>query len=485
MVLSKKQLILRDYQVAPFEFAMKNDIAVLALAPNGGKTEISIYALQAYINLHPKAKGLVLAHSTNVLKDNYIDRLNETIVNFTYSDDLNAKVQVHVCLPQSRHNIKGHYDFLIVDEAHENYLGDKKNMTKILKEIKPKKQLLLTGTPSKFIRTGDYDDKIFVMAINSIPKEYFAKLNIELVASKYNWAKELNAEYEIKTDYVFTKKQTQSTLDEVVLKLIERVRTRIEPESFNLNSMKFKDKLLNVAESWGIWFRKLGKTLFVCRSIKQASDVYNILKEHGVNVAVSHSKNDPSSAEIVRFKNGEYNVLIVVDRARLGFSDENLYNLIDMSGTHNPNEINQMFSRILRGDPKMEKYYLKVTTNEYGMKDFTHACVCGALMLTDNKYLSTFNGKNFGGMLIPVIRTAKRPTSNRGSGGKGNQKPEKKFIFPEFTSDVIDMFRDIIHDPATSLSIYKMTTIAEVRAALSGKEVWTFEKMVERAAGIL
>ena len=154
-----------------------------------------------------------------------------------------------------------------------------------------------------------------------------------------------------------------------------------------------------------------------------------------------------------------------------------------MSGTHNPNLINQMFSRVLRGDPDMEKYYLKVTTQEYGMMDFTHACVCGALMLTDNKYLSTFNGSNFNGMLIPVLKKPKRNAGGGSSGGGNGNKPNKKFVFPEFTIDVIDLFKNIIHNLHNPASIYKTVTIGEYRAALSGRRVWTEEMIFESARG--
>jgi len=156
-----------------------------------------------------------------------------------------------------------------------------------------------------------------------------------------------------------------------------------------------------------------------------------------------------------------------------------LFNIIDMSGTHNPDIIYQIFCRVLRGTPDMSKYYLKVTTQEYGMMDFTHACVCAALMLTDHKYLSTFNGNNFNGIKIPVLKNKTGKTSS--SGGKSKQN--KKFVFPEFTNDVIDMFKNIIHNLDEPVSIYKLTTISEVKAMMSGRTVWTEEEIWASARG--
>lgn len=469
--IAKRPLILRDYQNPASEFAMEYDIAVLGVAPNGGKTEISIHVLCRFLNLNPQAKVLILTHSTNVLKENYTSRLDELDIPFTYSTTFDSNCQVHVCLPNSEHLIKRTYDLLVVDEAHENYLADR--VQRIVKKTKPKKQLLLTGTPSKFIKKGGYN--LYTLAANAIPAEYFAKLQIELVASNYNWAKQINEDYEIKSQYKFKTKETKKTLENILLKLIERVRVGLSAEEFNNPGIIAKLK------QWGYTYKKLGKTIIICRSIKQASDVNNIMLANGVNSIVSDSETDKDSIEIANFKENKYDVLVVVDRARLGYSDDNLYNIIDMSGSHNPNVLYQIFARVLRGNPDMRKYYLKVTTQEYGMMDFTHACVSAALMLTDNKYLSTFNGSNFNGIKIPVI---KKPTkTNVGGGSGGSKSTKKKLIFPEFTNDVIDMFKNIIHNLDEPVSIYKLTTIGEVRAALNGRTVWTEEEIFASAKG--
>lgn len=471
--MKKRLLILREYQNPASDFSMENDIAILAVAPNGGKTEISIHVLCRYLEMNPKSKILILTHSTNVLKDNYTSRLDELYLPFTYSTNFDPTCQVHICLPHSEHLIQGEYDFILVDEAHENYLADR--VQRIVKKINPKKQLLLTGTPSKFIKKGGYN--IYTLAANAIPAEYFAKLQIELVASNYNWAKELNSDYEVRTQYKFETKDTQKTLESILLKLIERVRIGLSAEEFN------NPGILAKLKSMAYVYKKLGKTIIICRSIKQAADVNLILKNNGVNSMVSDSETDIDSIEIANFKENKYDVLVVVDRARLGYSDENLYNIIDMSGSHNPNVLYQIFARVLRGNPNMQKYYLKVTTQEYGMMDFTHACVSAALMLTDNKYLSTFNGSNFNGIKIPVIKKPTKPNTNENRSSEGSKTKKSKLIFPEFTNDVVDMFKNIIHNLDEPVSIYKLTTIGEVRAMLSGRELWTEEAILATIYG--
>jgi len=119
--MNKRTLILRDYQVPASKYVLGSNKCVLAIAPSGGKTEITIDVIEKYIIENPAHKVLVLTHSTNVLLDNFVDRLKEINVSFTYSTNLNEVVQVHLCLPNSESKIKGHYDFIVIDEAHENY----------------------------------------------------------------------------------------------------------------------------------------------------------------------------------------------------------------------------------------------------------------------------------------------------------------------------------------------------------------------------
>lgn len=467
----KRDLILRNYQIPGYEFAKENDIAVLALASNGGKTEIAIAVISDYLKNHSNEKVLVLAHSRKELKFNFVERLEGLNLDFTYSTTFEENAQVHVCLPQSEEKIKGKYDFLIVDEAHENYHATR--VQRIIKKTEVKKQLLLTASPARFIKEGKC--KIYCLSINEIldiAPEYFSKKNIELVASKYNWVDEINSVLELKSSTKFTYEQDKEALKEITKRLLLRVKTKMGAKKFN----KFKqDNLLTKLNELFFVIHELGKTLWICKSIIQANHIYKILKDLNVNCGMSNSETDIGCDELINFKNGMYDVLVVVDRAKIGYNDMNLFNLIDMSGTHNPNMIYQMIGRLLRGNPNNTKFYLKVTTQEYGMMDFTSACVCGALMLTDQKFLATFNGNNFKGLLIPVYKNKKnknkilKPT---------RQKENSRFIFPEFTHDVIGFFKNVICNLDNPLSIYKTVTIEDVKNQLN-RNAWTFENIVE------
>jgi superfamily II DNA or RNA helicase len=453
-----KKINLRDYQFAPAKFALEKDIAVLALAPNSGKSEISIYVISEYLRQNKGAKVLFMPHATNVLLDNILSRMADNHVDFTYSDDLTQDVQVHVKLPHHVKELKNKkYDFIVVDEAHEHYHA--KRMQQIIKACNPKKQLLLTGTPEGFIRRGGYD--IFPLAANDIAEKWFAKLNVELVASNYKWNGHYNAKQNIDGQFKFYKDDSQKTLESVVLTLLERVKGNLTADEFN------KIKIIPTIKSWFKVSKTIGKTLITCQRTIQADQIYKILKDQGVNVGVSHSKSDLESEEVAKFKRGEYDIMVVVNRAKLGYSDDDLMNVIDMSGTHNPSLIYQTFSRALRGKPEQQKYYLKVTPQGEGQMDLTHMSVCAALMLTDKKYLSTYNGRNFNGIVIPVKKVKK---SGSGSGGSGSKKKKDKVVFPDFSNDVIDMFKNIVANMDKSASIYKAVTIGEARKLLDGRK---------------
>jgi hypothetical protein len=157
-----------------------------------------------------------------------------------------------------------------------------------------------------------------------------------------------------------------------------------------------------------------------------------------------------------------------------------------MSGTHNPDVIYQMFSRVLRGGPETQKFYLKLTPKELHNMSLTHLSVCGSLMLTDKNYLLLFDGKNFNNLEIPVIK-GKRTNSGTGNGGSnGSSNKKNTNILPSFTFDVIDLFKDILHNLTNPVSIYKMTTISNVKEVLghSNKIIWTEDKIFASAMGV-
>ena len=217
------------------------------------------------------------------------------------------------------------------------------------------------------------------------------------------------------------------------------------------------------------------------------------MKKRGVNAALSHSNSDTDSEEINAFKDNKYGVLIVVNRARLGYSDVDLMNIIDMGGSHNPNILFQMIMRLSRGTPDTQKHYLKVTPKEMYNMTLTELSMDAALMLTSKEFLLTYNGRNFNDIHIPILKKKRAnligSLKKKSSGQVINStQQERKQVspLPEYTNDVIKMFSDILHDLNSPLSIYKMTTIRAVKNVLGHKTPMkhTRESIFASAMGI-
>ena len=484
------KMVERNHQKKPITRVENLDgTLVLGICPNGGKTIITILGMEKYLKKNPKHKILILAHSTNVIRDNFIEGLTDcsSSITFTWSKDLSDNSQVHVALPANFDKITKKYDMVVVDEAHENYLtsrSSKGQVQQIIKKVGAKNQLLLTGTPSKFISEGGYD--IEFISLLEMPLEYMSTLGIELIETRYNWKDKYMRTGNLREEAFSDKSETDKAIEQITMSIFNKIKGNLTAKQFN--AIRTISKAQGHAKSImaQLFNKTLKRTIFICGSIPQSNDVNEILNNNGVSSYVSHSEADDDDM-FKRFKNNEFNVLVVVRRGRLGYSDNGLYNIIDMSGTHNPDLIYQMFARVLRGTPSQQKYYYKVTTQEPGMRSLTHMSTCAALMLTDMEFLSTFNGKNFNGIKIPVISTPRvsEPTPKKNS----VKKEADKIQLPQFKNDIINFMKNVIADKDKAVSVYKMTTIAEVKRLLEINKntpavpsgYWNKERCIEEA----
>ncbi len=415
---------------------------VLSGCPGSGKTEMSFAIIDWAVKFGMK-RILVLAHSTNVLKQNYKERFDS--YNFPFAQN------VTIDIPQNWFKIKGKYDFVIIDEAHQNYLAPM--VQKIVENIPM--QLLLTGTPSKLVAKGGF--KIISLAMESVPSEYFSKVQIELVTTPYKWTEtDYGQDGNLREDTVFVQSDTEIAVENVLKSLMRRVTlSKIKPETWN--QITFINRLK-------VFFTKkqLNKTMIACSRQSQAEQVYKYLNEKlGINAAISHSGNDVSSNVFDEFLENKYDVLVVVNRGRLGYSDNNLYNMIDMTGTKNADLIYQMFARVVRGDKSQQKYFIKVSPTGAGMMDLTDINMRMALSLMFESVVTTFNGKNFNGMFVPVIKKMKTEKLQSKSGNTVTRKVAK-FTYPEYTNDIIVQLKDLYVNVSNDLSIYKRGNIQEI-----------------------
>ena len=107
-----------------------NNVAVLAAAPNSGKTIMTISWLEKYLQDNPTHRVLILAHNQRELRDQFYEEINKSNVKFTYnkveSSDkfLVSNEQVIVTIPRTiigmnkNTNNNHRFNLLIVDEAH-------------------------------------------------------------------------------------------------------------------------------------------------------------------------------------------------------------------------------------------------------------------------------------------------------------------------------------------------------------------------------
>ena len=434
----KTDVTLRNYQEEAIQFLNTNEgKLVLAMCPSSGKTETIIYYLNQQYKFNPNLKVLILPHSTNVLLDNFYQRLESRNIDFTYSADINDDVNVHVVLPQNHNRIVGQYDLIIIDEAHENYLA--KTIQGIIKKTQAGKEILLTGTPSKFI--GNKDFKLHFVALSDLCELYTPKLRIDIIESDYDWNGNYNTSKEIKSSYKFTKESTEISLKKTFDFLLKR----------------------NHSDS-------VEKTLIVCRNIAQSNYVKEYLTTIGFSSDISNSDNDKDSENVAKFKNNLIDILIVVNRARLGYDDTDLINLIDISGTLNPNMIYQMFARLLRGTQDMKKYYIRLASKNDDVYN-SEISTSVALMLTHSNYIQVFNGKNFNSQEIIVNKDffIKSKKSLDKSSSKSKTLSKRKLFIDvkeDDTFDVINFFKKVIEQKEKNVGLYKFCKVTEVLSQL-------------------
>ena len=422
----KTDVTLRYYQVESIKFLeTEHDKLVLAMCPSSGKTETIIHYIDDLYKQNKNVKVLILPHSTNVLLDNFYQRLESRNVHFTYSTDTSINCNVHVILPQSHSKIKDKYDIVIVDEAHENYFA--KTVQNILKRTSPTKQILLTGTPYQFVDKKEF--KIHFLALNDLDSSLLPKLRFDIIESDYEWNGNYNALGEIKSSFIFKKENTDKTLDDTFKFIFDREN-----------------------------FKEINKTLIVCKSIDQSEYVKSYLDNIDIYSEISNSKNDIKSEIVNDFKQNKIKVLIVVNRARLGYDDSDLVNLIDMSGTLNPNIIYQMFARLLRGDSSQQKYYIRLTSKNDDLLN-SELSTSLALMLTDKKYIQVFNGKNFKEKDIIIKKDLLLTLKNN---KKSNKKSLNSRRILVETDNVINFYKKVIIDTENNIGLYKSCKVSDV-----------------------
>jgi hypothetical protein len=223
--------------------------------------------------------------------------------------------------------------------------------------------------------------------------------------------KDYNTDGEVNKSYNFGKNETIVTLDDVMSKVYNRLVSKMrQPKNYAYSPLV----------DWVFLNKNMGRTMIACRNQSQAKKVGDYFTSKGIKNIVSISDSD-SDNELLRAweQKQEYRVLIVVRRGILGFSDETLVNLVDMTMSKNINRMFQLYNRVTRKFGDTKKLYIKVVPAN--LSDYHSVFVAGMLSMLHEEWYTKFNGKNFYEMRIPI----KKNTTKR-NGGTGISKSTTK-----------------------------------------------------------
>lgn len=420
---------------------------VLAACPAAGKTIMAIYSIESYIMQNPRSRILVLTHGTTVLRTQFYDELIKIKPAFKYSIVTEGKKiaenqsPVIIALPQTLNclNKLNKYDLVVVDEAHQFYFADM--VQNILKKVKPNHQLLLTGTPSSFVAKKFPTIPISVGQL--MDYGMVEDLTIEISGSAYNFDfRDYNKLQELKTGIEIKASETNKTL----IELFSAVKTSIK-----------------------------GKTLIACKSIEQAKQINKYIQGENYNTAISTHDLDKDSIEISRFKKDKNcQVLIVVYRGILGFNFPELETVIDMTFSQNLNRIFQLLARVIRKHPEGNtKKFIKVAP--LNLQEYFNYIMTAVMCLTDIRYYTKYNGKNFVELEIPVKIIKKTGESIY----KSNNDNYQFVIYDGLPA--ISFFKSILRENS-KIAYARLQDIQSIlTSGVYAAGYWTFEKCKEDA----
>ena len=330
--------------------SQKFEASVLAAAPGSGKSTILIHALNDYFERFPKSRAVILTHNQNILKDQMLENFKHpnTKVNFTFGM-FGSNSQVEVGIPSNSSKILG-IDLLVVDEAHQYYWEPM--VDSIVNKYKPKYQILLTGSPSYFIKYNNAVD-------NS--KKKAKKFGMYFIAA--NDLIHLNVFSPIDLDVV------------------------------RFDGNQLIDKIKSVFKHAKIRRYNMTKIMWACKDIKEAKAVSYYLKNNfNREVFISTSENDKNNEQINLFKKSSNGVLIVVNKGILGFSDGSITALVDFKCSKDLDTRNQFFARGLRRHKSgLRKAYISVSNSKNWNKEgqIIHQIVS----LMDRNIFMKYDGK--------------------------------------------------------------------------------------------
>lgn len=466
---------------------------VLAAGTSSGKTFMTLMMLQMFY-LNPKNKNkisLILSASTTILRNNFKTEMEWFKPSFSYcivenkidlENAIKNKCQVIVALPQSlvrNYNILPKVHKIILDEAHQWYF--EKSIKDIINATKPVEQLLLTGSPSKFIAKKNNFQFKFVPVMDLYDLNQVSNVKIEVVSSSYNFKQTdwLSNYGNLQSSKTNSKIEAKNALKVVCKEMIKKLK----------NPIKRLHSINNITgNTIGSLFNHLDKTIIYVHSLVQADEFHTTLNsEKGLKdrVLCSHSENDKDSILFKQFKEDpNIKILIVVGRGRLGFNMAEMFNVIDFTLTQSLDMLLQMYGRLLRKsetNPKKQKIYFKVATKNTAnyFVDLMTAMMC----LTHMEWYSKFNGNNMGDIKIPkvLLKKVKRTIGSSTKSSKSNT-PRVNITELGIPLDLNLFNENVLHSHSGKFDTIAHTTLGECRIIFFGlNNKWTEDKIREEA----
>lgn len=479
-----QQIQLRNYQSNALNDVIEsfktNKNCVLSMAPSGGKTVTAIEKIKIFLKENSTSRALIIAHGQNILKSMWQKALKKYL-----TEEEISRVICDIPHNHRKMDLKG-VELIVIDEAHEFTFA--KTVEEILQKLPKAKKLYLTGTPSRFIAKGPEEYPLVMVAgAELVENGFMSDLSVGLFATKARLTEEDRNRYgDLSPEAI---ERLEKTTKQDVEACLDAMLKRLKDFGF------LKIPAVPLIRNRSPWsFGWLEKTLWACASIKQAEMVFKHLQSKNISARISHSENDPDSLQILGDGNGDLGflhkddktlVLVVVDRATLGFDMPWLVNVVDMTGSHNPDRCYQLLSRALRKNPEkpdQRKYFYKI--NNEKERDITKIYMTATLCLLWPDFLSKYNGKNLNGMRIPVIDVQKR-SKNKGEPTKVRKKNTvKKSIIEENlfeTLNTVEMLKDMLHKCGEPLGEYASCSIKSAIGNASGVDFyvdWTNEEEV-------
>jgi len=443
--------------------------AVLAATPGAGKTNMAIEIIKRFLRDNPTSKVLVFAHGQTVLREQFYERLERLEVKYSFAELTCAPVdaQIQVAIPHffKMRKIPTDYGLIVVDEAHHFFFAkdtDKEDgmVQRFIKKNPRAKVLCLTGTPSPFIKAKNFPMRC-VTACELLDYEVLKDPYIELVQTALPFTMDdYNGDEDLRQEVEMTDEQVRLALTDSFAKLcdlfVKRLKHPVKTPNWN------KGVLGNAAKAF--FERHLQKTLVICNRQSQAYAAKRVLKSFGIDALVSTSDSDKDSANVTQFKTGPEPVLIVVNRATLGFDYTELFNIVDISCTMNPDKNFQALCRLVRVSekkPKEEKLFIKVTPT--ATAPLTHHVMSFVMAMGTRKVFEAYDG-SWKHRAIPVAGDIERVVREQRGNGEKNERPKTppKVNLPRFYT-----FQDLKHVDHGEFEPYAWSTFTETKRWMS------------------